>query len=170
MVMGTSSRVTIRTMELDLKAFAITKVEDARNYYRQDLEALPDEAFDRSPGGVARTPAHFTYEIMCVNDRFMKRIIGEDPGPFSTDLFATTPDEFRNKAGGLDGFVKSMDRFLEVLKAVPQEEILRQITVPSGTTSPYDLAMFCASHVNYHDGQLNYIQALNGDADIHWHD
>jgi hypothetical protein len=170
MVMGTSSRVTIRAMELDLKAFAITKVEDARNYYRQDLDALPDEAFDRSPGGVARTPAHFTYEIVCVNSRFTKRIRGEDPGPFSTDLWANTPDEFRSKAGGLDAFLKSMDEFIEALNAVPADEVLRQIEVPSGVTSPYDLALFCASHVNYHDGQLNYIQALNGDADVHWHD
>lgn len=157
-------------MELDLKKFAISELEDARNRYRQDLDALPADAFDRSPGGAARTPAHFTYEIICVNSRFIKRLKGEDPGPFSTDMWATTPDEFRSKDAGTTAVINSMDQVIDALKAVPDGEMLREIPVPSGSTSPYDLALFCAKHVNYHDGQLNYVQAINGDAEVHWHD
>lgn len=157
-------------MALDLKTTAITSVQDAKSRFLQDLEALPEEAIGRSPGGAARAPAHFTYEIVCVNARFAKRLRGEDPGPFSQDAWASTPDSFKTKEGALAGFSASMDEILEALKAVPENEMDREIVIPSGTTSPFDLAAFCAMHTNYHDGQLNYIQALNGDAEIHWTD
>lgn len=157
-------------MEFDLKSYAIKQVEDVRDRYLQDLDAIPAEAFDTSPGGAARTPAHFTYEIVCVNSRFLKRLKGEDPGPFSTDMWATTPDEFRTKEAAVAGFTDSMNQVVSAVNAIPDGEMLREIPVANGSTNPYDLALFCASHVNYHDGQLNYIQALSGDAAIHWFD
>lgn len=157
-------------MAPDPKAFAIEQVSDAKTRYLQDFAVLPDDSLDKSPGGAARTPFQFTYEIICVNQRLAKRLRGEDPGPFSMDMWKVTPDEFRNRAAATQGFTNTMDEMLAGLEATPAEQIYQEIATPSGTTSPYDLALFCASHVNYHDGQLNYIQALNGDAEIHWSD
>ncbi len=157
-------------MELDLKTFAIKQLEDVRDRYLQDLQALPDEAFDSSFGGSARTPAHFTYEIVCVNERFVKRLSGEDPGPFNPETWANTPDNFRSKAGSIQGFEASLNQVVDAVKGMADNEMLREIQTPGGSTNPYDLALFCASHVNYHDGQLNYIQALHGDTAVHWFD
>ena len=63
-----------------------------------------------------------------------------------------------------------MDEFISALEGTPEDEMFREIQTPGGTTSPYDLALFCATHVNYHDGQLNYIQSLLGDTKFHWED
>lgn len=152
------------------KAFAIEQVTDAKNRYLQDFSAIPDEALDTSPGGAARTPCHFTYEIICVNKRLATRLRGEDPGPFSAEVWRETPEAYRNRAGASQGFASSMDEFISALEGTPEDEMFREIQTPGGTTSPYDLALFCATHVNYHDGQLNYIQSLLGDTKFHWED
>ena len=157
-------------MALDLKSYSKQNLEDARDRYLEDLAALPDTAFDQSPGGEARSPAHFTYEIVCVNRRLATRLRGEDPGPFNPSLWETTPDEYRGLALASQAFSNSTEEFLEALESIPVEEMEREIQTPSGSTTPFDLAMFCAMHINYHDGQLNYIQSLHGDVDIHWTD
>ncbi len=157
-------------MNLDLKAKALTELRDVQKRYLTDLRALPDEAIDKSPGGAARTPANFTYEITVVNKRLLTRIAGGDPGPFDPNASKETPEEFKTKEGASLAFEKSLNDMILAIEAVPSEEILREIATPTGSTSPYDLAEFCAYHINYHDGQLNYIQALNGDASIHWMD
>ena len=36
--------------------------------------------------------------------------------------------------------------------------------------SLYQLSQVAANHILYHDGQLNYLQALKGDGDMHWFD
>lgn len=157
-------------MALDLKSYSKQNLEDARDRYLEDLSALPDSAFDLSPGGAARSPANFTYEIVCVNRRLATRMRGDDPGPFNPNLWETTPDEFRSRALASQAFSNSTEEFLEVLESIAPEEMEREIPTPSGKTTPFDLAMFCAMHINYHDGQLNYIQSLHGDTSIHWAD
>jgi uncharacterized damage-inducible protein DinB len=157
-------------MALDLKSYSKQNLEDARDRYLEDLAAIPDHAFDASPAGAARSAAHFTYEIVCVNRRLATRMRGEDPGPFNPTLWETTPDEYRSRSLATQAFSESTQEFLDVLESIPAEQMEREIPTPSGTTTPFDLAMFCAMHVNYHDGQLNYIQAIHGDASIHWTD
>jgi uncharacterized damage-inducible protein DinB len=157
-------------MPMTKKAYAIAQLEGVRDRYLQDLEALSDQAISTSPGGAARSPIHFTYEIICVNRRFIKRLRGEDPGPFDPNIWATTPSEYQTRFGATEGFRQSFEELIDVVNSIPDDEIDREIVVPNGTTSPFDLSLFCATHTNYHDGQLNYIQALNGDPDIHWFD
>jgi hypothetical protein len=36
--------------------------------------------------------------------------------------------------------------------------------------SKFALAHLASIHMMYHDGQLNYIQSLHGDGEIHWRD
>lgn len=157
-------------MPQDLKAKALTELRDVQKRYLTDLRALPDEAIAKSPGGAARPPASFTYEITAVNKRLMTRMKGGDPGPFDPNIWKETPSEFETKDGAAKAFSDSLDEMIAIIEATDEADMLKEITTPSGVTSPFDLAEFCAYHINYHDGQLNYIQALNGDADIHWSD
>lgn len=157
-------------MPQDLKAKALTELRDVQKRYLTDLNALSEEAITKSPGGAARTPANFTYEITVVNKRLMTRMQGGDPGPFDPNAWTETPAEFNTKDGAVKAFTESLNGIIAVVEATDEADMLKEITTPSGATSPFDLAEFCAYHINYHDGQLNYIQALNGDANIHWMD
>ena len=50
------------------------------------------------------------------------------------------------------------------------EQLQEKVTAPWGQEmSKYDLAQMAALNTMYHDGQLNYFQALHGDGEMHWH-
>lgn len=157
-------------MTFDLKTYALKQLEDAKDRYLRDLAALPDIAFSETNGGASRAPASFTYEIICVNSRFVKRLKGEDPGPFDPNMWAEIPADLVQREGASEAFTNSMSEVIEQIQSLDDSEMLREIQTPGGTTSPFDLALFCGAHVNYHDGQINYIQAIRGDAAMHWQD
>ena len=61
-------------MATTLKSFLRDRIAKGCNRYIDDLEAMPEEMLARSPGGSARTPYDFTYEIVYVNRRLTKRL------------------------------------------------------------------------------------------------
>lgn len=151
-----------------IKAHFTEQISGARDRYLQDLEALDESVLRSSPGGTARTPYDFTYEVAYVNRRAAARMRGEDPGPFSSDGWMRAPEECQSKARIVQDLTESANEVLAAWEALPDTELDRKISVPNGETSPFDLASLCAMHMNYHDAQLNYLQSLMGDDEMHW--
>ena len=151
-----------------LKEHLTGKLEFAKKAYAGDLRAMNEEQLIKSSGGSSRTPADFTYEIVTINKRISKRMRGEDPGEFKFDGWVKAPTEFQNKDTIVAQLEESMAEIIEAFANVPEEEMFRKIETPSGETSPMDLAGFAVDHMTYHDAQLNYIQTLNGDEEMHW--
>ena len=60
------------------------------------------------------------------------------------------------------------DAILAAWDEIPETDLEKVITLPKGETSPLDLASLTMSHLNYHDAQLNYVQAMSGDDKVHW--
>jgi uncharacterized damage-inducible protein DinB len=55
------------------------------------------------------------------------------------------------------------------MDSLNEADLDREVTMPWGATFPIATAIFLpASHMTYHDGQINYIQTLLGDAKFHW--
>ena len=157
-------------MATTLKAFVRKKMENARKMYIEDLEATPDEVLAKAPGGSARTPYDFTYEVVYVNRRVAKRMKGEDPGPANMETWLTAPAEFQSKAEATRQMKESTDAILAAWDEIPDTDLEKVIPLPKGETSPLDLASLTMSHLNYHDAQLNYVQAMSGDDKVHWNE
>lgn len=156
-------------MAFDLKSYVCKQVAGARDMVLSDFAVLSDEDLQGCPGGAARSPYNILLELVILNRRSAKRLRGEDPGPFDPKAWATTPDDFQTREAATTQFQESMEEMLAVLEAIPANEIDKEIVLPSGTvTTPFEMGVFCAFHASYHDGQLNYLQALKGDAEIHW--
>lgn len=151
-----------------LKEHLTGKLEFAKKAYAGDLRAMAEEQLTTGQGGSARAPADFTYEVVSINNRISKRMRGEDPGEFKFEGWMTAPDDFRNKETIIEQFEQSVDGVLTAFASVSEEDMFRKIETPSGETSPMDLAGFAAAHMTYHDAQLNYIQTLKGDEEMHW--
>ncbi|MBS1723900.1 MAG: DinB family protein [Armatimonadetes bacterium] len=152
-----------------LKEHMAKRIEEARDSYIKDFEALDECELGRSLGGVARVPYDFTYEVLFVNKRIATRLSGGDPGPFSMEGWMKAPEEYRDSKRMMEEFRSTADEILRLWNGTPDGELEKEIPLPSGnTTSPLDLAELCASHMMYHDAQLNYIQTLVGDAEMHW--
>jgi len=157
-------------MPIDLKKYCRENIETSGKMYLQDLNALPDEALTSKSGGVSRSPVEITYELMVVNKRLATRMRSEDPGPFNPKAWEIVPEEFSSPTGCKSGFEASMQDLLNSLDSVPDDRMDEDIPTPSGSTTAFDLALFAAQHIGYHDGQLNLLQAQQGDAEMHWQD
>jgi len=155
-------------MPLNLKDYCREKLESARDLYLQDWDAMSAESLTQSPGGVGRSPLHFTYEVALINVRLATRLRGEDPGPFDVGAWEVVPSEFSTPLAMRTYLKESTDLLISNLESIPESELDREIPTPTGSTTPFQLATFAATHMTYHDGQLNLIQALDGDAEIHW--
>jgi hypothetical protein len=156
------------TTAYDFKTKAQEAFKHSKDHYLDDLNAMSQEALTTSPGGCARTPADFTYEIIVINKRIATRLKGEDPGPFKFEGWMKAPEELCDKDALIKEFTATCEDIESALSAIPGDEMLRTIQLPKDTTNPYDLVRFTAYHMGYHDAQLNYIQALANDGEMHW--
>ena len=151
-----------------LKEHLVGKLEFAKKAYLGDLNAMDEGQLTSTSGGSSRTPADFTYEIVVINNRISKRMRGEDPGEFKFDGWVKAPEDFQSKDTIVAELDKSVTEIIDAFAKVPDDEMFRKIETPSGETCPMDLAGFAATHMTYHDAQLNYIQAMKGDEEMHW--
>jgi hypothetical protein len=150
---------------LDLTAFLRTNIEEVHQCYLDDLGALNDDDLAASPGGSARSPLDFTYEVALVNQRVAARLRGEDvgPWPFSDSEWAKAPAEFRSRDSLVEYLSGSVDTVLSALG-----DANREVVLPSGSKSAFEVAMMVVLHMEYHMAQLNYLQSMKGDAKVHW--
>ncbi len=144
------------------------RLELVRDMYAKDLEALSDEQLINPIGGKARAPIDFTYEVAVVNRRIALRLRGLEPEPMEFKGWMVAPEGERTRKAALRGIYESCDAILEAWADLDESTINEEIQTPNGPTTRLKLAMLAMMHVNYHDAQLNFIQALAGDDDIHW--
>ena len=140
-----------------IRATVRQSIERSGKRFLQDADAISDDKFAVSPGGTARSAADFTYECTILNHRFAGILRGETPAATKNDGWLTATGEATVKSTALAAF--------DLLK---DEELDKLVPGLGGPIPAYAFALFAGAHVNYHDGQLNYIQALNGDDEMHW--
>lgn len=135
--------------------------------YLADLEACPEENLGKSPGGVARTPYDFTYEVACINRHFARRLRGEESPDFP-EGWMKAPQEMQNKTAIIAELKNSFEDFRKEFDKETDDSLQREIVTPKGKSSPWEYAEIYTQHANYHDAQLNYHQTIFGDEKVHW--
>lgn len=152
---------------MDTQAVAFGALKSAFRVFRQDLEALPEEAFDKSLGGKARTVADIVYEVNLVNDDIARSMAGGDPVAWP-EGWLKAPEGARSKQAVIDSFVDSSTRVLSQVEAYTNADMEAKVMTEHGETDRAERCRFIALHVWYHSGQLNFIQTLLGDDSWHW--
>lgn len=155
-------------MSVNIKQYAEETLKGARDRYILDLEALSHEQLANRPAEGIRSVYDFTYEIVIVNQRFLMRLRREEP-PALADGWIDAPAEFCDKEKAISEFRKSVDDVLALVEPYTEEEYSGEFPLREDSWTVFRAVCFLAHHVNYHDGQLNYIQALGGDSEVHWH-
>ena len=158
-------------MSMTFKEYLHKGITMSRDFYLKDLDALPEDKLGVSPGGQARTPYDFTWEVVVVNNRVASQLKGEDPGawPFP-DGWAVAPDDVKSKETIKAKLSESVDNVLAAMDAKSEEELTNKFT-PEGQEQETTFANMCnlvAYHTGYHGAQLNYIQSMLGDMEVHW--
>src|ERR1051325_9719055 len=96
----------------DAKTIALNMLKGSVHLLTKDLEALPEEAFDRSFGPACRTVADLVYEVNMVNNHIGLTIRGEELFVWP-DGWIKAPENLRTKEAVIAGFNASFGRFLE---------------------------------------------------------
>lgn len=155
----------------ELKDFLSQKTAQAAEFYVRDLEALTHEQLDKSPGGSARAGYDFTHEVVVVNKRIACRLRNEDPGPWPFgEGWAVCPDGERNKEHLAAQIKSSAQEIVDAIPGVPDEKFSEEFELNGSPTSFADMVGLASMHIMYHGAQLNYLQAMGGDLEMHWMD
>lgn len=150
-----------------LKQHILESLSDDAKAYVQDFEALSHEQLAVSPGGSARTGYDITYEVVLVNERISQRLASIDPGKWPYEGWVVAPPEAQNKEELMKRFKSSIDAIAKSIEALDDE--LSGGYVADGKEQSFSgIAGMAVWHMGYHGGQLNYIQSLHGDMELHW--
>ena len=139
--------------------------------YVADLKALDEAAITASAGGAARTAQEFTAEVTGFNLMVAKKLRGEDAPSRSDEERAAFTAQFANKDVCISLLTSSAEELANAIETADDDSLVENVELPWGETmTKWALANLCANHIFYHDGQLNLIQSLKGDAEMHWFD
>lgn len=158
------------TASIDAVANLSNWIQGLTGMMTADIHAIPQDKLTWSPGGVARPANALIVEVagLC---RYTAAILrGDEPGEIPSEeqiqaiVNSTTTHAALAKALG-----DASAELTTALSNATNETLNKTVTPPwKLDCTVYMLAQITASHIWYHDGQLNYIQALLGDEKVHW--
>lgn len=146
---------------------AVAALRSAFDMFRQDLEALPEEAYDRCFGGKARTVADIVHEVNLVNDHVRATVLGEPLFDWP-DGWITAPEGQRTKETVMAAFDASADMAVAAFDNMDGNQFTTPLEADEPRSAPRDRLRFLQIHCFYHMGQLNFVQTLLGDSEMHW--
>lgn len=155
--------------ECRMREYLSDLLKETVRTFIQDIEALPESALSASPGGVARAPFAFIAECAGFARLVRANLLGqphERPGEEAEAAAIAT----MTKSGAIAMVREASDALLEAWNRLPSEDLAKMVPGFGGDLPAYMMVGYVSQHFAYHDGQLNYIQAMQGDGAIHWSD
>ena len=132
-----------------------------------DINAIPEDKWNSSMGGCARTNPALVADIV-TNLRWTTETMEgktSDAYNFMDDLAV----KYVDKELAMAELAAAAKGFADTLKGASDEILNSTVMAPWQMPTPVMmLAQISASHIWYHDGQLNYVQCLLGDEKVHW--
>lgn len=161
------------------KSFAMTTMtyrESLANFarmcgglYAKDLAVLTDEQYTTSPMGKARTAQDFTAETIQMNNRLAAMLTSGAPQGMPTEEESNAAmAEIPGPQEAAAAIASSAGRLADAIVNCPEENLALKLPMPWGEETFLSMAILGTAHVMYHDAQVNYLQSLHGDDQIHW--
>lgn len=130
-----------------------------------DINATPENKWNESMGGCTRNCGELCADAINLLDWTAAKMRGEDINMSDTN----NSEACSTKAGAAARLGESAEAFKAALASASDEALNAPVTAPFGMVMPlFMIATIAVSHVWYHDGQLNYVQCLLGDGEVHW--
>lgn len=154
---------------LDIKEHLVGFLRHSGDLYCKDLAATPEDKLTQSPMGCARSPRDFTAECVGYNRFAAATLRGEKrerPSDEERNAFVQSLDTGEKLRTAL---ADSVEDLAQAVSASSADDLSREVVAPWGARmSAFSLAHIAGTHMQYHDGQLNYFQCLHGDDAMHW--
>jgi hypothetical protein len=96
---------------------------------------------------------------------------GEDTSGFEDMTPEALAAKLTSHAAIIAELTSSTEALAGAIASANDETMNKMITPPWQMEAPmFMICMIAVNHIWYHDGQLNYFQALHGDKEVHWMD
>jgi uncharacterized damage-inducible protein DinB len=148
---------------------AIEGLKSALEIFAKDLAALPEEAYQKSFGGQARTAADIAHEVVMVNDDVRRNMVGEPMIDWPSG-WLRAPEGLQTKAEAIANFQRSAAELVAAVETWGPDDLAVTVANEHGEHTREERCQFLALHLWYHAGQLNFMQTLLGDTEWHWKD
>ena len=142
--------------------------ERARRLLTNDLKAIAADQTNTCPGGCARTALNIVAECASVNGMIATVLSGGEfqrPSPEAREAHLNSFDTPEKALAYLDEQTGRLQAAIETLDVDTLGDEMSPLGRPM---TRFGVAALPSWHMMYHDGQLNYIQCLHGDAEMHW--
>ena len=133
-----------------------------------DLEAallrLPEDKRNVSPMGDARTPADLVAEVAILNGTTADLLTSRHfPENYDFAAFGQAKKDLAQDGEKLKSMLtENTARVTEVIRAIPDEDLGIEITMPWGPMTLTQIASYPYWNASYHEGQINYVASMYG--------
>lgn len=155
--------------QLDAKALLNGWLQGVTNMFIADVKAIPDEKWNANFGGCTRPTCELAADAIGLLFWVTKAIEAQGTPPMEEGATERLSAACTTKDGAIKMLQMGSEGLSTALMAASEETLMKTAMAPWQMESTlYGFAQIAASHIWYHDGQLNYIQCLLGDGDYHW--
>ena len=152
----------------DAKAHLRAMTERGAKYIANNLNALAEDKRNECPGGCARSPLFIVAECGAVNGMVAKMLTGEAFERPSGDQREAYLKSFDTTEKALTFLSQGTESLLAAIDGLDESTLGDIVQTPIGERTRFGLAEIPMWHMSYHDGQLNYLQTMHGDEEMHW--
>jgi hypothetical protein len=154
---------------IDAKGYLSGWLQGLKDMYTADVRAIPEDKWNATFGGCTRPASELTADALGLLDWTSYRLRGEAAEDWQNVNKPAIAAKCSTRDGALECLNDCVSRFSESFKDANPANLNQSIQTPWGMETPlFMVAQIAVSHLWYHDGQLNYIQALLGDDKVHW--
>lgn len=156
---------------LDARGYLAGWLMGQKDMFVKDLKAIPADKLTVSPGGVARPVNEITADAIGLGKWCANALRGNVDSSYEEGSMAALAASLTTHEALIAAVSESMDDLAAAIAQASDETFNAMVTPPWQMPAPmYILTLIAVNHYWYHDGQINYFQALNGDGAVHWMD
>jgi len=154
---------------IDARGYLTGWLQGVTSMYLSDIRAIPEDKLSVSPGGAARSVDDISVDALDLLTWTTEALKGNFITEFDQEARKARIASMNSHEAIAEAFNKAAEDMSAALAGASDEALNGVIKTPFGMEMPlFMVATIAVNHIWYHDGQLNYFQALNGDSDIHW--
>lgn len=154
---------------IDAKAMLNGWLHGVTHMFATDIQAIPEDKWNVNFGGCTRPTSELAADGIGLLYWVTEAIRAEGTPTLPADASEKLAAACSTRAGALEKLEQGSKMLSEALMGASEETLMKTAMAPWNMEAPlYSFAEIAASHLWYHDGQLNYIQCLLGDGAYHW--
>ncbi len=146
-------------------------LEEGTNFFLSTFQAVPDDKLNYSPSATAKTPLRLAAHLSVANSAFAGLLRGEPAPDIPLPEMIQWMDQQERQITTRDEAVQALETSkTEVCSAIANltpEAIASTIKTPFGEMPATFLMQLCGLHPACHASQIDYIQTIYGDMEMH---